>query len=75
MNLRSDTRQNIQRELNFSSSPAGEAREAGREKTESLPATHGPESPASTNQLMEEACERENLKEALQIRVVRASTG
>src|SRR5437016_1291335 len=27
---------------------------------------HGPESPASTNRLMEEICERENLKQALQ---------
>ena len=73
MNLRSDTRQNIQRELDFSSLPAGEAGEAGREETESLPASHGPESPASTNQLMEEACERENLKEAL--RRVKANKG
>src|SRR5713226_6463982 len=66
MDLRSDTRQNVQGELDFSSSPAGEAREAGREGTESFPAVHGPESPASTNRLMEEVCERENLKEALQ---------
>src|SRR5271157_3806714 len=47
-------------------SPAGEAREARREETESLSATHDPESPASTNRLMEEICERENLKRALQ---------
>ena len=73
MHLRSDTRQNIQGKLDFSSSPAGEAREAGREETESLRATHGPESPASTNRLMEEVCERENLKEAL--RRVKANKG
>ena len=73
MDLRNDKRQNIQGELDFSSAPAGEAREAGREETESLPAVHGPESPASTNRLMEEVCERENLKEAL--RRVKANKG
>src|SRR5438034_3097195 len=66
MNLRSDQRQNVQGELDFSSSPASEAREVGREETESLSAVHEPESPASTNRLMEEICERENLKQALQ---------
>jgi len=65
--------QNIQIELNFSSTSAGEAREAGREETESLPTVHDPESPASTNRLMEEVCERENLKEAL--RRVKANKG
>ena len=66
MNLRSDKRQNIQGELDFSSSPAGEACEAKREETESLSTVHDPESPASTNRWMEEVCERENLKQALQ---------
>src|SRR3989475_3414455 len=66
MNLRSDKRQNIQGELDFSSPPAGEAREARREETERTSARHDPESPASTNRLMEEICERENLKQALQ---------
>src|SRR5271157_5998081 len=66
MNLKSDQRQNIQIELDFSSSPAGEAREAKREETESLSAVHDPESPANTNRLMEKICERENLKQALQ---------
>src|SRR6202166_5482076 len=65
MNLRSEMQQNIQTELNFSSTSAGEAREAGREETESLSTTSDPESPASTSRLMEEVCERENLKEAL----------
>src|SRR6266852_3729384 len=73
MDLRSDMRQNVQGELDFSSSPAGEAREAGREGTESFPAVHGSESPASTNRLMEEVCERGNLKEAL--RRVKANKG
>ena len=66
-------RQNVQGQLDFSSPPAGEACEAGREETESFPAAHGPESPASTNRLMEEVCERENLKEAL--RRVKANKG
>jgi RNA-directed DNA polymerase len=73
MDLRSDMRQNVQGQLDFSSPPAGEAREAGREGTESFPAVHGPESPASTSRLMEEVCERENLKEAL--RRVKANKG
>src|ERR1700680_4684738 len=73
MDLRSDRQQNIQGKLDFSSSPAGEACEAGREEDESLPVVHGPESPASTNGLMEEVCERENLKKAL--RRVKANKG
>jgi RNA-directed DNA polymerase len=73
MNLGNDTRQNIQMELDFSSLPVGEARKAGREETESSPVAHGPESPASTNRLMEEVCERANLKEAL--RRVKANKG
>jgi RNA-directed DNA polymerase len=49
------------------------ARKAGREEIESRPVMHGLESPASTNRLMEEVCERENLKEAL--RQVKANKG
>src|SRR5436189_576497 len=76
MNLRSDQWQNVQGELDFSSSPAGEAREVGREETESLSAVHEPESPARTNRLMEEVCERENLKEALrQVKGNKGSAG
>jgi len=66
MDLGNDKRQNIQGELDFSSPPAGEACEAEREGTESSPAVHGPERPASTNRLMEEVCERANLKNAWQ---------
>jgi len=73
MNLESDMRQNIQTELDFSSTSAGEGREAEREETESLSTARDPESPASTNRLMEEVCERENLKEAL--RRVKANKG
>src|SRR5215471_5216118 len=73
MSLKDDQQQNIQMELDFSSVLTGEAREAGREETESSRATNGTESPASTNRLMEEVCERENLKAAL--RQVRANQG
>ena len=66
MNLENDKRQkNTQETLDFHSEPTGEARQAGGEATESVPAVHAPENPASTNRLMEEVCERENLKEAL----------
>src|SRR5437763_16263335 len=73
MDLKSDKRQNIQLELDFSFLPAGEAREAGREEIESLSTARDTESPAKTNRLMEEVCERENLKEAL--RQVKANKG
>src|SRR6516162_2371803 len=73
MRLQDDKQQNIQLELDFSSVLTGEAREAGREETESSGATSEPENPASTNRLMEEVCERENLKAAL--RQVRANQG
>jgi RNA-directed DNA polymerase len=74
MNLRNDKRQkNTQETLDFHFEPTGEARQAGREETESLPTVHAPESPASTNQLMEEVCEWNNLKVAL--RQVKANKG
>jgi RNA-directed DNA polymerase len=73
MNLKSEMQQNIQTELNFSSTSAGEACEAGRKETESLSTANDPESPASTNRLMEAICERENLREAL--RRVKANKG
>jgi len=65
MNLRSDTRQNVQLTLDFRSTPTGEARKATTEAVESRQAAHAIESPASTNRLMEEVCERANLREAL----------
>ena len=73
MNLKDDKQQNIQLELDFSSALPGEARTAEREETESSGAMNGTENPASTNRLMEEVCERENLKEAL--RRVKANQG
>ena len=73
MSLNNDMRQNIQSNLDFSCSPTGEARGAGREGSESLRTTNVPESPARTNPMMEEIVERENLKEAL--RRVKANKG
>src|SRR6202166_1490586 len=73
MSLKDDKQQNLQMELDFSSAPTGEAREAGRKETEPSAATSGTENPASTNRLMEAVCERENLKEAL--RRVKAHKG
>ena len=73
MDLKRDKRHNIQKKLDFSSERKGEARRAGREKTEWRQAMHEPESPANTIRLMEEACERENLLEAL--RRVKANKG
>src|SRR5436190_2446375 len=73
MSLQDDKQQNIQMEMDFSSALTGEAREAGREETESPGVTNGTENPASTNRLMEAVCERENLKAAL--RQVKANKG
>jgi RNA-directed DNA polymerase len=73
MILNSEMRQNIQRELDFSSTPTGEARKAGEEENESLEARHAPKSPARSDRLMEEIVDRENLKEAL--RRVKANKG
>jgi RNA-directed DNA polymerase len=76
MSLTDDKQQNIQIELDFSSALTGEAREAGREETESPGVRNGPESPARTDRLMEEVCERENLKEALwQVKANKGSPG
>jgi RNA-directed DNA polymerase len=73
MSLNNDMRQNIQGNLDFSSSPTGEARKGGREGSESLRAMSAPESPAGTARLMEEILDRENLKKAL--RRVKANKG
>jgi len=73
MSLKDDTQQNIQPRLDCSPALTGEAREAGRVETESSGATSGLESPARTDRLMEEVCQRENLKEAL--RRVKANKG
>jgi RNA-directed DNA polymerase len=73
MSPRRDTRQNVQLKLDFPSTPTGEAQKAETEAVESHQAVHAIESPASTSRLMEEVCERENLKEAL--RRVKANKG
>ena len=76
MSLNDDKQQNIQMKLDFSSALTGEARGAAGEETESLMATSGPEGPARTNRLMEEVCERENLKKALrQVKGNKGSAG
>src|SRR6202161_3387054 len=76
MNLESDRRLNFQLRLDFSSAPTGEARQALREDIESLSAVHEPERPAKTCCIMEEVCERGNLKEALrQVRSNKGSAG
>jgi RNA-directed DNA polymerase len=73
MGLSDDKQQNIQMKLDFSSALTGATRGVAGEETESSGATSGPESPAKTQRLMEEVCERENLKEAL--RQVKANKG
>jgi len=69
----SEQRQNLQRNLDLLSRPEDEVRGSAREATASPMAMSEAESPASTNRLMEEVCERENLKEAL--RRVKANKG
>jgi RNA-directed DNA polymerase len=76
MSLRNDKQQNIQKQLDFSSAPTGATRGVAGEEPESLMATSGPESPARTDRLMEEVCERENLKAALrQVKGNKGSAG
>jgi RNA-directed DNA polymerase len=76
MDLKNDKRQHIQLELDFSFTRSGEACGTGRGETESPLTAHDTESPANTNRLMEEVCERDNLKEALrQVKANRGSAG
>jgi RNA-directed DNA polymerase len=76
MSLKDDKQQNLQMKLDFSSALTGATRGVAGEETESSTATSGPESPARTNRLMEEVCERENLKEALrQVKGNKGSAG
>ena len=65
MNLRSDGRQNGRPQPDLPSQPTGEARQAEGEALKLLRVGSDPESPAGTLRLMEEVCERENLKAAL----------
>jgi RNA-directed DNA polymerase len=66
-------RRNNQLELAFMTEGRGETPTAVIEGTELPMAKHDIESPASTEHLMEEVCQRENLKEAL--KRVRANKG
>jgi RNA-directed DNA polymerase len=66
-------RQKIQLELAFAGGGRGEAPGTPAEGIETTPAGLGRESQADTDKLMEEACEKENLKEAL--RRVKANAG
>ena len=76
MSLTDDQQQNIQMELDFSSALTGAARGVAGEETDSPGATSGLENPAKTDRLMEEVCERENLKEALrQVKANKGSSG
>src|SRR5215471_16819946 len=76
MSLRDDKQQNLQLELDFSPALTGAARGVAGEETESLATTSGTENPARTNRMMEEVCERENLKEALrQVKGTKGSAG
>src|SRR5437899_12886853 len=76
MSLKDDKQRNIQMELDFSSALTGATRGVAGEETESLVATNGSESPARTDRLMEEVCERENLKAALrQVKGNKGSAG
>src|SRR5216683_981767 len=69
----SDRRQKNQLVLAFPAESRSEAPTAVGKGTESLTAKRGTESPAITERLMEEVCERENCKQAL--RRVRANKG
>src|SRR5438128_6900724 len=76
MHLEDDKRLNLQLRLDFSSVPTGEARQAGRGDIESPSAVSEPERLANTRRIMEEVCERANLKEALrQVRSNKGSAG
>ena len=72
----SEKRQKVQLELAFAAEGKGEAPSPVVEGTETFAAACEPESPESTERLMEEVCERENLKKALKrVRSNRGSPG
>jgi RNA-directed DNA polymerase len=76
MSLKDDKQQNIRKQPDFSDAVSGEARETGGEENESSRATSGPESPVRADRLMEEVCERDNLKQALrQVKTNKGSAG
>jgi RNA-directed DNA polymerase len=69
----SDRRPKTQPSLAFDATETGEARDRAIEGSEPPTASRAPEPPASAARLMEEVCERDNLKQAL--RRVRANKG
>src|SRR5262245_45705904 len=76
MTLEDDKRLNLQLRLDFSMTPTGEARHAAWEDIESSSAGSEPERPANTRRIMEDVCERANLKKALrQVRSNKGSAG
>ena len=77
MELSSDKRPNSQEsQLDSPSTEPGEARETGGREAESLSAFREHESPVNTDQIMEEICEWENLKEARwQVKANKGSAG
>jgi RNA-directed DNA polymerase len=71
-----DRRQKTQLRLAFPAEGRSEAPRTAEEGTESFAAKRAAESPAITEQLMEEVCERENCKQALRrVKVNEGSPG
>lgn len=69
-------RPNTQRELAFPPNVKGEAPRGGKKGAEPPAAVGDSETPAKTDRLMEEVCERENLKKALkQVQANKGSPG
>jgi RNA-directed DNA polymerase len=76
MDLRSNKRRNIQKQLDFSFDARGEAPETRGKGIESLPTRHEDESQMSTDQVMEEVCEWQNMKAAMkQVKTNQGSAG
>ncbi len=72
----SEERRKSQYELAFPDGARGEAPRAGRGGTEASAAKRQTESPTQTERLMEEVCERDNLRKALQrVRANRGAAG
>lgn len=72
----SNKRQKIQMDLAFASEDRGEAPKTDDEGIEVLTAKYDTESPAETERMMEEVCERENMKRALKrVRMNKGSPG
>lgn len=72
----STKRQKTQMDLAFASEDRGEAPKTDDEGTEVLTAKCDTESPAETERMMEEVCERENMKKALKrVRMNKGSPG